>query len=150
MKNLEQKMLPLLKKGHCTPKIAELAKKLGEASTTIHYNIKKLEKDGKIKAYKAVFDHSKIDEGFCAIALLNLDSNVYGDPETIVKKIAQYPEVESIDICTGDWELVVKLRAKNQEDYMESVKRILAQKGIIKIKSLISLRQIKNEFVVMK
>ena len=64
MKHIGDKLIPLLASGNCTPQIAGLAKKTGEPGTTIHYNIKKLEKEGAIKAYKAVFDYKKIDKGF--------------------------------------------------------------------------------------
>jgi len=45
MKDIAPKLVQLLKLGYCTPQISRLAKKLQEPSTTIHYNIKKLEKD---------------------------------------------------------------------------------------------------------
>ena len=38
------KIIDLFKEGYCTPQISQIAKKLKEPSTTIHYNIKKLEK----------------------------------------------------------------------------------------------------------
>ena len=51
-------------------KILALAKKLHEPSATLHYNIKKLEREGVIKSYKAVFDYKKIGEGFTAFILI--------------------------------------------------------------------------------
>ena len=45
MKNIASKIIPLLKKGHCTPQIARLSRELREPAATIHYNIKKLEKE---------------------------------------------------------------------------------------------------------
>ncbi|MEK6921642.1 MAG: Lrp/AsnC family transcriptional regulator [Nanoarchaeota archaeon] len=147
MKNIEQKVLPLLKKGYCTPQIAQIAKKTKEPSTTIHYNIKKLEKEGAIKAYKAVFDYKKIEEGFCAFVLISLSPDEYGDPEKIGKELSKHPEIESVDIATGDWEMVVKVRAKDQDAYYEFVKHVISRKGVTKIKSLTSLKQVKTEFV---
>ena len=44
MKNIEPKLISLFKEGYCTPQIARIARKIKEPSTTIHYNIKKLEK----------------------------------------------------------------------------------------------------------
>ena len=64
MKNIQPKLINLFKDGYCTPQIARVAKKLKEPSTTIHYNIKKLEKEKAICTYKAVFDYKKIGEGF--------------------------------------------------------------------------------------
>ncbi len=147
MKNIEARLIPLLENGFCTPRLSTLAKKLGEPVTTIQYNIKMMEKEGKIKAYKAVYDHSKIGKGFVAYALLELDPEAYVMPEAIAKRLAKNPFVESVDIVTGDWELVVKLRAGDQHEYYELVKNLLSMKNVAKIKSLISLRQMKSEHV---
>jgi len=147
MKNIEQKLIPLLKTGFCAPKISSLARRLREPATTIQYNIKKLEKEGKIRSYSAVLDYEKINKGFCAFALLELNPEAYEKPEIVARKIAKNPEVESVDICTGDWELIVKLRAKDQREYYGLVKTLLSQKDVAKIKSLVSLKQVKSEFV---
>ena len=147
MKDITPRLINLFKSGFCTPQIARVAKKLKEPSTTIHYNIKKLEREGAIKAYKAVFDYKKIDEGFCTYVLVTLSPDEYGDPERIGKELSRIPQVESVDICTGDWELVLKLRAKDQDEYYNLVKNVISRKGIIKMKSLTSLKQLKTEFV---
>ena len=147
MKNIEPKLIELFKTGYCTPQIAQIAKKLKEPSTTIHYNIKRLEKEGKIKAYSAIFDYKKIDEGHCTYILVNLIQEKYGNPEEVAKMIAKDSKVESVDICTGDWELVLKVRTKDQDEFYNLVKNVISREGIIKIKSLTSLKQIKTEFV---
>ena len=148
MKDIKPKLIKLLKEGYCTPQIARIAKKLKEPSTTIHYNIKKLEEDA-IKTYKAVFNYKKIDEGFCAFVLINLSPNEYGNPERIAKELAKSTQIESIDICTGDWEMVIKIRARDQDEYYNLVKNVISRKGVTKIKTLTSLNQIKTEFVIL-
>ena len=147
MKDIQPKLIDAFKKGYCTPQIAQVAKKLKEPATTIHYNIKRLEKEGAIKAYKAVFDYKKINEGFCAFVLISLSPDEYGDPEKIGKELARHTEIESVDIATGDWEMVVKVRTKDQDAYYELVKNVISRKGVTKIKTLTSLKQLKTEFV---
>ena len=129
--------------------LAKIAKKLKEPSTTIHYNIKKLEKEGAIKTYKAVFDYKKVDEGFCVFVLINLSPDEYGNPENIGKELAKHPQVESVDICTGNWEMILKVRVKDQDAYYNLVKNVISRKGINKIVSLTSLKQLKTEFVTL-
>jgi len=147
MKNISEKLIKLFKTGYCTPQIARIAKKIKEPSTTIHYNIKKLEKEGVIKTYKAVFDYGKIDLGFCTYVLVALAPGEYSNPEVIGKKLAQHAEIESIDVITGDWEMILKIRTKDQNTYYDFVKRVLSQPGIAKTTSLVSFNQIKTEFV---
>jgi Lrp/AsnC family transcriptional regulator, regulator for asnA, asnC and gidA len=147
MKDITKKLIELFKSGYCTPQIARIAKKLKVPSTTIHYNIKKLEREKVIKTYKAVFNYKKIEHGFCTYVLTSLSPEEYADPEKIGEELAKHPEVESIDICTGEWELILKIRVKDQDEYYDFVKRVLSRKGIAKTKSLVSFKQIKSEFV---
>jgi len=149
MKNIAPKLIALLKEGYCTPLIGQIAKKLKEPSTTIHYNIKKLESDGVVKAYKAVFDAKKIEQGHCTYILVNLAHDNYGDPETVAKQMAKHPQVESVDIVTGEYELLLKLRNKDVDDYYAFVKTVIKSYGVSKVISLTSLKQIKTEFVIV-
>jgi DNA-binding Lrp family transcriptional regulator len=148
MKDIQPKLIRLFKEGYCTPQIARIAREIDEPSATIHYNIKKLENAGAIKTYKAVFDYKQINEGFCAFVLMALSSTEYSAPEEIAGILARHREVESVDILAGEWELILKIRTKDQDEYFEFLKEVLSkQKGIAKTSSIVSLKQIKTEFV---
>ena len=147
MKNIKPKLIKLFKEGYCTPQIARIAKTIHEPSATIHYNIKKLEKEGVIKTYKAVFDYKRIDEGFCVYVFIKLTAKAGADPDTIVGELAKYEEVESADLLAGEWDIILKVRTKDQDEYYDVLKSILAQEGVEKSTSLISLKQVKTEFV---
>jgi DNA-binding Lrp family transcriptional regulator len=138
----------LFKEGYCTPQIARIAQTIDEPSATIHYNIKKLEKEGAIKTYKAAFDYKKIGEGFCVFLLIALSSDEYVDPERIAADLAKHREVESVNIVAGDWELIMKARTKDQDEYFSLLKNAISkEKGIEKTSSIISLKEIKTEFI---
>jgi len=148
MKNIQPRLVELFKKGFCTPQIARIAKATNEPSTTIHYNIKKLENEGAIKAYKAVFDYNKINEGFCSFVLISLSPKEYSSPESVARRFAKHKEIESVDVIAGDWELILKIRTKNQNEYYDFLKSVISkEEGIRKTKSIISLKQLKTEFV---
>ncbi len=147
MKDIRRLIVDELKTGACTPQISVLGKRLHHPATTIHYNIKRLEEEGTIRAYKAVFDYTKIDEGFCVLVLISLSPDEYGNPERIGKDLARHPQIESVDICTGDWEMVAKVRVKDQNEYYEFLKKVISRKGVVKTKTLVSFKQIKSEFV---
>ena len=149
MKNIKPKLIKLFKEGYCTPQIARIAKTINEPSATIHYNIKKLEKEGSIKTYKAVFDYKRIDEGFCVYVFIKLTAKAGADPDRIVGELARYEEVESADLLAGEWDIVLKVRTKDQDEYYDLLKGILAREGVEKSTSLISLKQVKTEFVTL-
>jgi len=150
MKNIQPKLIELFKEGNCTPQISVIAKKLKEPSTTIHYNIKKLEQEGKIKSYKAVFDYKKIDEGHCTFVFINLGKEDYADPEKVAKEIAKDSRVESLDVVTGDYELIVKLRTKDIDEYYSTIKEWVKKFEFRKTISMTSLKQLKTEFVSLE
>jgi len=151
MKDIRSKLIRLFKEGYCTPQIGRIAREIDEPSTTIHYNVKKLESEGAIKVYKAVFDYRKIGEGFCAFVLIALSSDEFADPERIAASLAKHREVESVDILAGDWELIVKIRATDQDEYYQFLKNVISkEKGIENTSSIISLKQVKTEFVQLQ
>ncbi len=149
MKNIRPELVRLFKEGYCTPQISRIAKTIEEPSTTIHYNIKKLEREGVIRTYKAVFDHRKIDEGFSAFMLVALSSGEFSDPERVARNLAKHREIESVDILAGDWELLLKIRTRDQDAYFDFLKTVISkEQGIENTNSIISLREIKSEFVL--
>ena len=148
MKDIKPKLIKLFKEGYCTPQIARIAREIDEPSTTIHYNIKKLEHEGTVKTYKAVFDYKKIDEGFCVFVLVALSSDEFAIPERIAENLAEHSEVESVDIVAGNWELIIKIRTRDQDEYYQFLKNVISkEKGIENSNSVISLKQVKTEFV---
>ena len=146
-KDIQPKLIELFKEGNCTPQISVIAKKLKEPATTIHYNIKRLEEEKAIRAYKAVFDYKKINEGHCTYIFINLSQENYADPEKIAKEIARDSRVESVDVVTGDSELIVKLRTKDIDEYYETMKAWIKKYNLGKTTSVTSLKQVKTEFV---
>ena len=150
MKNIRPKLIRLFKEGYCTPQIARIAKTINEPSATLHYNIKKLENEGAIKTYKAVFDYEKIDEGFCTYVLIALSPTEYSTPERIARNLAKHKEVESVDLLAGDWELIIKVRTKDQNEYYTFIRRVISrEEGLQKTKTMISLKQMKTNFVLI-
>ena len=153
MKNIRPELIKLFKQGYCTPQISRIAKAIDEPSTTIHYNIKKLEEEGAIKTYKAVFDYAKIEEGFCAYVLINVSPLEYEHDwskyETqIVRELAKHKEVESLDIITGEWDMILKIRTKDQSDFYDFLGKVVNRVAIQKSISLVSLRQVKSDFML--
>ena len=153
MRNIEEKLVKELRAGGCVPAITKLGRTLGIPGSTIHFNVRKMQKEGKILAYKAVFNNEKIGAGFTGFALVKLSSEAYetaGFTSDVARRIARHPEVESVDVLTGEWELIVKIRAKDQKEYFALAQHCIAGKGIAKVNSLISLEQFKSEYVACR
>ena len=146
MKDIKEKLIRLFHEGYCTPQISRIAKKIKEPSATIHYNIKKLEKDNTIKSYKAVFDYKKIGKPYCAYVLINLSQENYWEPENVAKFIVEDSRIESVDVITGDYELLIKVRTKDIDEYYELLKLMTKKYRFEKAITITSLKQLKTEF----
>jgi len=150
MKDTRPKLIRLFKDGYCTPQIARIARAIDEPPATTHHNIKKLEKEVAIKTYKALFDYGKIDEGFCAFLLIALSPDSYSSPEAVANQLTRCREVESVDVVTGEWELIAKVRTKNQEEYYKFLREVMSgKKSVQKTLSMVSLRPLKSESISM-
>jgi Lrp/AsnC family leucine-responsive transcriptional regulator len=153
MKNIKPELIRLFKEGYCTPQISRIAKTTKEPTTTIYYNIKKLENEGAIRTYRAVFDYGKINEGFCAYLLVNVSPSEYEHDwskyeTSIVRELAKHREVESLDIITGEWDMILKVRTSDQNEFYKFLANVVNRIAIQKSISLVSLKQVKSDFVL--
>jgi len=84
------------------------------------------------------------DKEFCALVFLALSPEAYHNPERIADSLAKFREVESVDIVTGKWGLVLKIRTTGKDRFYDFLKKIVyKENGIVKIDCIISLKQIK-------
>ncbi len=110
------KILKLLQED-CKLSSREIAKKINSPITTVFTKIKRMEKLGIIKNYKAVLDATALDKGTTAFILASF---IYRNPETsaslsqrdLAKQISRFPEVQEVHIITGDWDILIKVKAK--------------------------------------
>ncbi len=93
----------------------ELSKKTRIPLTTIHHRIKRLREEGIIKKYTIELDYDKLGMNFCAYIMASVNYNPKGktSQKEIAKKIKKISFVESVDVITGDMDLLIKVRVKN-------------------------------------
>ena len=94
-------------------KIHELAKLLRLPRSTVYNRIKRLEREGAIKGYKAVVDATKI--GRPVTALVNIITTGLSQKD-VAKRLATFGIVEEIFVVTGPYDLVAKVRLKDTDE----------------------------------
>ncbi len=90
--------------------LRELAKKVGSPVTTVHSRLKKLEKMGVIKGYRAIVSPEKLGLKTLAFVLVSFTKEPGLSQREVARRIAEFPEVQEVHIITGDWDMVVKVR----------------------------------------
>ena len=128
----------------------EISDKTGIPITTVHNRIKKMEKDGVIKAYKAVIDKRKIGKNISAYILLtvsykDLDS-INLTQEGLGKKFLSMPEVEECAIISGASDIILKISTKDVDELNDFViNKLRHVGGVEKTLTSIVLKDISHE-----
>ena len=96
----------------------QIAKKINAPITTVFAKIKRMEGLGVIKEYRAIVSPEKLGAGTAAFILASVSYRAKADDvpisqRVVAEEIARFPEVQEVHIITGDWDLLVKLRAEN-------------------------------------
>jgi DNA-binding Lrp family transcriptional regulator len=97
----------------------QIAKKVNAPITTVFAKTKRMEEMGIIKQYRAILSPEKLNLATAAFILAAVSYRAKNENETpisqrqVAEEIALLPEVQEVHIITGDWDLLVKLRAEN-------------------------------------
>ena len=96
----------------------QISKKVNAPITTVFAKIKRMEEQKLIVNYRAVLAPKKIGRGTAAFILAAVSYRSKADSlplsqRDVAEEIAKFPEVQEVHIITGDWDLLVKLRAES-------------------------------------
>ena len=94
-----------------------LATMLGTTEEAVAAEIAQMEKDGIIRGYKAVIDWDKLDSAYVsAIIELKVTPKAGLGFEEVAAKVAKYPQVESVYLMSGGYDLSVMVKGKSFQD----------------------------------
>ncbi len=96
--------------------LKELSKVAGMPLSTVHDRLKHLENTGVIKKYATILDSERIGVRATAFVLLTLrylttEGKRVATQKQVAEKIAKMPEVQEAHIITGEWDMLLKIRA---------------------------------------
>ncbi|MBO5322338.1 MAG: Lrp/AsnC family transcriptional regulator [Clostridia bacterium] len=105
----------------------EIAVMLDTTEENVANIVAELEKDGLLKGYKAIVDWEKTDEAYVsAIIELNVIPKAGLGFEEVAEKIMKYPQVESVYLMSGVYDLNVVVKGKTLQDIAWFVARELS------------------------
>jgi len=96
----------------------QIAKKINAPITTVFAKTKRMEELGIIKEYRAVLASEKLGAGTTAFILASVSYRAKADDSPVsqrdvAEEIAKFREVQEVHIITGDWDLLIKLKAES-------------------------------------
>lgn len=123
---MEEELLKLLEKD-CRLSDEQISRMLGKEQGELREMMQKLEEDKVILAYKAIVDWDKVEhESVNALIELKITPQRDQGFDRVAKKIYNYPEVESLYLMSGAYDLCVQLRGKTMKEVAYFVARKLA------------------------
>lgn len=112
MEKLDRNILKLLYR-NAKLNAQDIAVLLGEDVDLIQVKIKEMEQHGYIRGYKAVVDWDKTDSTYVsAIIQLKVTPKAGLGFEEIAEKVMKYPEVETVYLMSGVYDLHVVVKGK--------------------------------------
>lgn len=130
---------------------SELAVMLDMSEKEVAEKIRQLELDGTIKGYTTIFDDEVITKDYVrAIIELKVTPKAQVGYDEIARHIAQYPEVESVYLVSGGYDLSVMLRCHSLKEISDYVAQRLATiDGIVSTTTHFFLQKYKESGIML-
>ncbi len=126
MESKDRKILSLLEK-NAKFTAEDIADIVGESAEYVATRISELERDGVIRGYKSVIDWEKIDsDRATALIEIKVTPKAGLGFEEVASRIAKYPEVESVSLVSGAYDLSVMVKGRTFHEVCNFVARELA------------------------
>ena len=123
----------------------KLAKSVGLSAPPILERVKKLERAGVIKCYRAILDAKALGRAFVVFAAVNLDVKALADVAVFETSVRRMPEVLECHHIAGDIDFLLKINVADQEHYKQLVIEGLSKiEGINRMQSWVVLSTCKE------
>ena len=113
--NKDEKIIEILKEDSREP-IREIAKKTKIRPSTVHQRIRKLIEDKVIEKFTIKLNNKAVGENFIVFMLVK-----GGTTEYIDNKILQNKHVKEVFGVTGEYDMLIKLKFENVDEFHEFV-----------------------------
>ncbi|MFW9967596.1 MAG: Lrp/AsnC family transcriptional regulator [Candidatus Thorarchaeota archaeon] len=113
----------------CRTPLQDIALKVDAPTSTVHYRVKRLEREGVIDGYYANINPEKLGLDYLTVIQVRA---AYGPGyhERIGKKLAKIVGVWAVYFTLGDNDFFVLTRSRNKAEYMKILDILMATKGI--------------------
>lgn len=91
--------------------LSAIAEKVGVAPATVHERLAKLRAAGVVRGFYTRIDPASL--GFTVTAFVHVRVDLAAGLEKTVEELAAIPEVEEVHLITGEFDLIVKVRARD-------------------------------------
>lgn len=136
---LDVKILRMMT-GNARKPFLEIARECGVSGAAVHQRIGKLQASGVIKGTEMLVEPSAIGYDTCAYMGFFLK-----DPasfNSVIAKLREIPEVVECHFTTGQYDLFIKIYARNNDHLLHLIHEKLQNLGLSRTESLISFKEV--------
>lgn len=146
--SLDEQILRLIADNARIP-FLEVARACGVSGAAIHQRIQKLVNLGVLKGSEFILDPEKIGYETCAYIGLFLKNPEHSDD--VIEALQKIPEVVECHVTTGQYDLFIKIYARNNHDLMSIIHDKLQPLGLSRSETIISFREVfKRQMAIMQ
>lgn len=127
---------------------SDLARQLGVGRTTVHDRIARLERTGVISGYAAILSGAPLGDETMAMVMISI---VQKKQKQVLASLRSLPEITVCYTVTGDYDLMVMVKAPRLEDIDVLLDEIMGIDGVERChSSLVLATQFQRERVAEK
>jgi Lrp/AsnC family transcriptional regulator for asnA, asnC and gidA len=138
---VDQKILKILQADGRTA-LSEIARRLDMGSATIHERVNVLESEGYIREYRAVLDPELLHVDQVAFVRVTTTAGRFSE---VAERLAEEDRVQEIHEITGDSDLLLKVRVREQSEITDLLTTIGTYEGVESTSTDIALRSVKEK-----
>lgn len=122
--------------------LSEIARRLEMGSATIHERVNTLEDQGFIREYRGVLDPELL--GIDQVAFVQVRTEP-GHFSEVAERLSEIPQIQEIHEITGEADLQLKLRVRNQDELTVLLRELGSQESVVSTQTHVALRSVKEE-----
>ncbi len=127
--------------------VVEISNELGIPRATVQERLKRLLDTGVIRGFVAIPDYSKIGKQVTAIVLASFRNGENTSQHSLAEQMSKIPGVYEVVVISGEWDIMLKVRAGSVEEIGTLVvDRLRMMKGIEKTQTCVAFQTIKESF----
>ena len=124
----------------------ELARRIGLSATPCLERVKKLEREGYIKGYKAVVDPTKLGQGLLVYVEVTVNKNSPDVFDKFNQAVRQHDEIIECHLVSGNFDFLLKTRVTDMSEYRGVLGDILLQlPNINESRTYVVMEEVKGE-----
>ncbi|MBE0367982.1 leucine-responsive transcriptional regulator Lrp [Pseudoalteromonas sp. MMG013] len=124
----------------------ELARRIGLSATPCLERVKKLEREGFIRGYKAVVDPAKVGQGLLVYVEITISKNSPDVFDKFNQAVRQHDEIIECHLVSGNFDFLLKTRVTDMSEYRGVLGDILLKlPNVSESRTYVVMEEVKGE-----